>query len=87
MAKVKPRRFYLVWDKLGQEWVLNEGKALFCPFFPKGIKKQDAESRARTQVQRLGVPAIFQRKNKDGTIGKGGRSEGSYLCDSKRRKG
>ena len=73
-----------------QGWYLSHGSRVIARY-PRGTTKNAAEKAARSIARSThassGRPVqllIFTRQH---AIGRGGRHEASYGCDSKRRKG
>lgn len=85
---MKRRRFELRWDDVSEQWYLAErdGKNEFSVQWYKGLTKHLAEARARQFVRRH-APSQLYIFTKKGRIGKGGRSEATYLLDPVRSRG
>ena len=79
----------LRWDKHTGYWKLVRlhGRIIVDYRCTKAKAEGYAREYARGTWEDLAVPVQLLIHNKDGRIGKGGRSEASYGCDSKRRKG
>lgn len=87
----KKRLIYeLRWHKTTRMWRLTirgAGSESWGTFGRKAACEAHARHRCRNNWENLGQPCQLLIYNKNGRIGKGGRSEASYGCDSKRRKG
>jgi hypothetical protein len=82
------RSIYRVqWNKKEKVWDIRSNGMLLGWY----TLKKHAEIGARSHCRRVWEidhqPCQLLIYRKDGKIGKGGRSEASYGCDSKRRKG
>ena len=75
----------LRWDSKQGRWVL-EVRGIYVVQYPHGITKAAVERNARIWTK-AAAPSQLLIYTKAGRVGKGGRSEASYGCDSKRRKG
>lgn len=79
--------YRLKWDKGANGWSLSSSAMLLAWY----ENKEEAEGYARSYCRRVWEmdhqPCQLLIYRKDGKIGRGGRSEASYGCDSKRRRG
>lgn len=80
---MKRRIYRLKWDKTACAWILRDASG-------KGVGWDDTKERAEwgaREYVRLRAPSQLLIYTKANRIGKGGRYEASYGCDSKKRKG
>ena len=85
---MKPRFADLRWDKAKRVWFFGFRGAAAYGYGPnKTAAEKRARATARRMWEKLGFPVQLRIWTKAQRIGKGGRNEASYGCDSKRRKG
>lgn len=75
------------WDKRDRVWLVGARGWGKVPHDTKEIAERWARHRARRWYETKGQPTQLLIYNKNGRIGRGDRSEASYGCDSRRRKG
>ena len=89
---MKHRIYEVRWDKKEKAWMHGFRLAKYGPQYGiAGWTKRKTETWARESCRKIhdhtGHPIQLLIYTKFGRIGKGGRNEASYGCDSKRRKG
>ena len=85
---MKKRLVYVLrWHKPDNTWHLFHAGSSEGWWAPKSYAESAARIMVRLRHERDGTPCQLLIYNKDGKIGRGGRSEASYGCDSPRRKG
>ena len=76
------------WDKKSHGWTMVvRGKRAFVTYRTKVHAEAWGRTKARNWWEARGQPTQLLIYTKSGRIGKGGRNEASYGCDSPRRKG
>ena len=85
----KKRLIYEVrYDRDEKRWTMApRGVSPLVTYRTKAEAEEWGRTKARNYWEAHGIPTQLLIYNKNGRIGRGGRSEASYGCDSKRRKG
>ena len=84
---MKRRIYRLKWTADGWKLLFPNEGSLRVKGHTKARAERMARRYCRKEWERYGEPSQLLIFTKAGRIGKGGRYEASYGCDSKRRKG